>query len=1017
MNPEVYNFIRKRFVEKINATNPDLDPVTWIEALNGFAQFHETAYPYSDNSGIYRQIAKVAAKAGLDIEWARAQVHIGAAIGRANQANGGQEVDKAIAATRKALAIFTPDIDRTGCAAAFLNLGNCHLHHPRGDRDANARSAVRCLERAQALLDPSEDLARWTMVQVSLGLALVRLGHGGHEDGERAIAILKNALDRLPPGLPPGLADLRATALNHLAIAFSERRVGNHAANIEDAIGAWTRSLDVTGLREGSLDQVRTLNGLAEAYIGRVIGDITANAEAALETAGKALHLLPPTGFPVERARTLVTLAHAYAGRPVGSMAVNALKGLELVDEALRLLDAGPWPSERARAQSMRATLLFKLRHHDPAGPGAAALAAAQEALAALDAHGDRTQRAGLLHNIGLAHLETEGEAAAAAAVDAFKAALDVYEPMRFPVEWARTQNAMGLACGRLAEHGKGPDAAAEAAFAAALSVFQPDVLPEEHIRTRLNLARFRFRKGEWSDAWPEFAAVRDCAARMMPLAFSQEGRFHTAALDDGAAGAEAFCLLRLGNLERALRVLEAGRARLMRDALTLSARLNALAPDARGRVEGLLETRGDLQRRYSLAVLDTERSADIQSLASALSRADAEVLEALQGAGAIDRARPMGLADARALAPGRGALLIPLLTEQGSAMMVIPGRETRQAEQVIWIDDFTIRDLSVLLRGANPGVVLEGWTGSHLGFASAASAAATPQAFQAAESVWQDGVDRVLRTVWERLVAPVHQCLRAMNLPPEAPLVVLAPGGLALLPLHAAWYPADGRRHYLMDDYTVSYAPSLAALQAARLHEATSRRPASVLIVTDPEEQLPGARLEAQAVARTFGQQVDCLQGSDATLSSVLARWEFHSHLHFSCHGAFDARNSGGSELRLAKGTALKHTDIITSHLAGCRLAVLGGCDSAMAEFRHGGNEFVGLPGAFLQAGVAGVIANLWQMEDRASQLGFGRFYELHQRQGQAPAKALRATQFWLRGQPAFAHPCYWAPLAFYGA
>jgi len=41
--------------------------------------------------------------------------------------------------------------------------------------------------------------------------------------------------------------------------------------------------------------------------------------------------------------------------------------------------------------------------------------------------------------------------------------------------------------------------------------------------------------------------------------------------------------------------------------------------------------------------------------------------------------------------------------------------------------------------------------------------------------------------------------------------------GGLGLLPLHAAWNKVNGQRRYLLDDYTITYVPSLYALHVSQ--------------------------------------------------------------------------------------------------------------------------------------------------------------------------------------------------------
>src|SRR5262249_62218297 len=54
---------------------------------------------------------------------------------------------------------------------------------------------------------------------------------------------------------------------------------------------------------------------------------------------------------------------------------------------------------------------------------------------------------------------------------------------------------------------------------------------------------------------------------------------------------------------------------------------------------------------------------------------------------------------------------------------------------------------------------------------------------------------------------------------------------------------------------------------------------------------------------------------------------------------------------------------------LPRCRLVVLAACRSGLPR-QHAADEFTSLPGAFLVAGAAGVIASLWPVDDGASYL-----------------------------------------------
>jgi len=60
--------------------------------------------------------------------------------------------------------------------------------------------------------------------------------------------------------------------------------------------------------------------------------------------------------------------------------------------------------------------------------------------------------------------------------------------------------------------------------------------------------------------------------------------------------------------------------------------------------------------------------------------------------------------------------------------------------------------------------------------------------------------------------------------------------------------------------------------------------------------------------------------------------------------------------------------------------------------------DEVVGLPASLLQAGVAGVVASLWSVNDFSTALLMIKFYECFFQNPSDTAVALRTAQRWLR-------------------
>jgi len=63
---------------------------------------------------------------------------------------------------------------------------------------------------------------------------------------------------------------------------------------------------------------------------------------------------------------------------------------------------------------------------------------------------------------------------------------------------------------------------------------------------------------------------------------------------------------------------------------------------------------------------------------------------------------------------------------------------------------------------------------------------------------------------------------------------------------------------------------------------------------------------------------------------------------------------------------------------LARTQLVTLSACETGLVEFGRGlADEYIGLPGILLQAGARAVVASLWAVDDLATALLMGRFYE----------------------------------------
>jgi len=268
-------------------------------------------------------------------------------------------------------------------------------------------------------------------------------------------------------------------------------------------------------------------------------------------------------------------------------------------------------------------------------------------------------------------------------------------------------------------------------------------------------------------------------------------------------------------------------------------------------------------------------------------------------------------------------------------------------------------------------------------------------------------------KDLYRKLIAPLRRHLHHRR------LILVPHGELHYLPFAAFRDPQTGR--YLIEDFTLSYAPSASAVGFLRGKETPIERTA--LALGAPKEldtslqRIPAAQAEAQLVGRLFG--VRPLLGKNATESQLRRLAGKVDLLHIAAHGIFEPRNPLFSHVALAPdkdsdGRLEVHEILSDLDLSGVDLVVLSACETARGE-RSGGDEITSLTRAFLYAGSPAVISTLWNIDDEASATLMAEFYR-RLLDGAPVAEALQQAQLALLHSPRFQDPGYWAAFSLAG-
>ena len=262
--------------------------------------------------------------------------------------------------------------------------------------------------------------------------------------------------------------------------------------------------------------------------------------------------------------------------------------------------------------------------------------------------------------------------------------------------------------------------------------------------------------------------------------------------------------------------------------------------------------------------------------------------------------------------------------------------------------------------------------------------------------------------------------------------------------------YDTENGAQFLVDDYEVSFAPSLSLLlrlsskeddarQPERntsetgedwiYYNTSSRRreksdeyrfsrgePLDLLVVANPTGDLSWSADEAGKIAGFFDGSCCVLSGAEATRDAFFEVAPRAKVLHLCCHGTFDRKNPWKSSLILADerddstGEYIQLDEIFSRiSFSRIRLAVLSACETGLVDTDGRSDEFVGLPGGFLRGGAMCVVASLWSVDDRATAALMTRFYHGIAVEGRPPAEALKLAQIHIRANRQWRSPYFW--------
>jgi hypothetical protein len=236
-------------------------------------------------------------------------------------------------------------------------------------------------------------------------------------------------------------------------------------------------------------------------------------------------------------------------------------------------------------------------------------------------------------------------------------------------------------------------------------------------------------------------------------------------------------------------------------------------------------------------------------------------------------------------------------------------------------------------------------------------------------------------RELYDLLILPLRGHLPAAG----ATLTVVPHGPLTRVPFAGL---QNERGQYLIENYTLHYAPAGGVLQATSAQRRARARSGSMLLVADatpprvsalerPLGRLPGARAEAAAIAGLVASsRVSRLFGADASEPRVRGAAAHKSVIHIATHAVARDGDPFESFLALAPDAGAGADGRLTAReiydlTLESDLVVLSACQSGGSVTADGVAAFAR---AFIHAGAPSMIVSLWSGGDPGAPGVLGR-------------------------------------------
>jgi len=244
--------------------------------------------------------------------------------------------------------------------------------------------------------------------------------------------------------------------------------------------------------------------------------------------------------------------------------------------------------------------------------------------------------------------------------------------------------------------------------------------------------------------------------------------------------------------------------------------------------------------------------------------------------------------------------------------------------------------------------------------------------------------------------------------------LVVIPHGPLHYLPFAAL----SAGEQLLIERYALVIDPSASVLRyIIEKRKSPDGRAIAFGNPTTKYVPLPFAQREVSDIKAIFG-KVDIYVGDRASETRAKKSFMDYSVVHLACHGTFNSEEPLSSALYLSPDAendgALCVDELFGLDLGRSSLVVLSACETGLSHVLKG-DELIGLSRGFIFSGTPSLVVTLWSVADDSTAALMTQFYN-NLTEGMDKPESLRQAMLWLRSNPKYHHPFYWAPFVMIG-